>query len=302
MRRTSFRRRSADPPRSRNGSPAGPRRRGTARTRGAGERGPAAPPPCCKRTRRRRSPRTRAAPNPHRSAAPCATRSRSPPTGRTDPSRSERRGRARRGRRRRAAPCRVRARDSTTSGTRDSRGPPCAGPRVADEFPRDVGIVPAFHVRGLVALELLVGGEERLDLAEPVLCEVAKASDLVESRIADGDGEYFLVIAVLVAHEQRADRPRRDDATRERRLLDHDESVERVAAATHGVHDEAAVGAVMHRRGADAVETDAARLLVHLVLRARASRDLDENVNALIPAPAPHALAPPRSWPAPRPP
>src|SRR5213596_4399686 len=34
--------------------------------------------------------------------------------------------------------------------------------------------------------------------------------------IADGDGEYFLVIAVLVSHEQRADRPRRDDAAGER--------------------------------------------------------------------------------------
>src|SRR5256886_9585134 len=215
---------------------------------------------------------------------------------------SERRGPECRGRRRRASPCRARGRGSTTSGTHGSRRPPGASAGVADELPRDVCVVPAFHVGGLVALELLVGREEGLDLAQPVLPQVSEGSHLVEPRIADGHREDLLVVAVFVAHEQRADRARRDDATREGRLLDHDEGVERIAVAADGVHHEAVVGRIMHRGEQDTVETDAAGLLVHLVLRARASRDLYEDVNALILAPAPHAPAPPRSWPAPRPP
>src|SRR4029077_21199053 len=95
---------------------------------------------------------------------------------------------------------------------------PSAGARVHDELPGDVGIVPAFHVRGFVAFELLVRREERLDLAQPVLPEVAKGRDLVEPRIADGHGEDLLVVTVLVAHEQRSDRPRGDDTAGERRL------------------------------------------------------------------------------------
>src|SRR2546425_2804916 len=62
--------------------------------------------------------------------------------------------------------------------------PPGTGTGVNDELPGNVGIVPAFHVSGFVAFELLVGGEERLDLAEPMLSEVAQGSDLVEPRVA----------------------------------------------------------------------------------------------------------------------
>src|SRR5206468_13067027 len=106
---------------------------------------------------------------------------------------------------------------------------------------------------------------------------------------------------MLVAHEELADPPRWHDATGESRLLDHDGGVERIAVTADGLHDEGVVGRIVHRGEQDTVETDAARLLVHLVLRARAPRDLYEDVNALILAPAPHAPAPQRSWPAPRP-
>src|SRR6266566_5060491 len=301
MRRTSYRRRSADPRRSHSESPEGLLRSGTARTRDAGVRGPVGRPLCCRRTRRRSNRRTRAAASPHRCAVPCARRGRNPPIDRSGPSRSERRGPGRRGRQIRAAPYRDRGPDSTTCGTRASRRLPRTGAGLTDELPGDVGVVPPFHFGRLVALELLVGRKEGLDLAKPVLSEVAQGSDLVEPRIADRYAEYFLVVAMLVAHEQRADRTRWHDATREGRLLDNDQRVQRVAVPTDGVHDEAVIGRIVHRGEQDTIEADATGRLIELVFGARASRDLYEDVNALILAPAPHAPAPPRSWPAPRP-
>src|SRR2546423_9042683 len=166
---------------------------------------------------------------------------------------------------------------------------PGTGTRVTDELPGDVGIVPAFHVGGLVAFELLVGCEERLDLPQPVLPQIFEGPHLVEPRIADGNGEDLLVVAVLVAHEQRADRTGGHDASGERRFFDDDERVQWVAVAADRVHDEPVVSRVMDRREEDSIKTNAARLLVHLVFRTRATRDLYEDVNALIPAPAPHA-------------
>src|SRR5438874_2544406 len=272
------------------------------RPRDAGVRGPVGRPLCCRTIRRRSNRRTRAAASPRRCAVPCARQGRNPPIDRSGPSRSERRGPGRRGHQRRAAPYRDRGPDSTTCGTRVSRRSPRTGARLTNELPGDVGVVPPFHFGRLVALELLVGREEALDLAKPVLSEVAQGSHLVEPRIADRYAEYFFVVAMLVAHEQRADRTRWHDATREGRLFDNDQRVQRVAVPTDGVHDEAVIGGIVHRREQDTIETNASGRLIELVFGARASRDLYEDVNALILAPAPHAPAPPRSWPAPRPP
>src|SRR5437667_760715 len=174
--------------------------------RDAGVRGPAGRRPCCRRTRRRSNRRTRAAASPHRRAAPCVRPGRNPPIDRSGPSRSEKRGPGRRGRQRRAAPYRDRGPDSTTCDTRASRRLPRTGARLTDELPGDVGVVPPFHFGRLVALELLVGRKEGLDLAKPVLSEVAQGPHLVEPRIAERYAEYFLVVAMLVAHQQLAAR------------------------------------------------------------------------------------------------
>src|SRR5439155_753652 len=107
----------------------------------------------------------------------------------------------RRGRQRQAAPYRDRGPDSTPCDTRASRRLPRTGARLTDELPGDVGVVPPSHFGRLVALELLVGRKEGLDLAKPVLSEVAQGPHLVEPRIAERYAEYFLVVAMLVAHE-----------------------------------------------------------------------------------------------------
>src|SRR5581483_2941965 len=163
-------------------------------------------------------------------------------------------------------------RDSTTSGTPASRRLLLPDPRLLDEAPGGRGSAPADQRDAAAAFERLVRREERLDLPPPVAWEVVELADLVEARVANRHAEDLLVGPLLVAHEQRADRARRQDAARERRLLDDHERVERVAVSRERVGDEAVVGRIMHRGEQHAIEPDAAGRLVELVLGARALR------------------------------
>ena len=108
-------------------------------------------------------------------------------------------------------------------------------------------------------------------------------------------------IAALVAHQERPDRAGRNDAAGEGRLLDDHEGVQRIAVSGQRLHHESVVRGIVDRGEEHSVEADAAGLLVELVLLAGAPRDLDEDVKALILAPAPCHHAPPRSSTAPRP-
>ena len=101
-----------------------------------------------------------------------------------------------------------------------------------------------------------------------MLRQIGELADLVEARVPDRHREDLLVAALLVAHEQRADGPRRQHAAGKGRLLDDHERVERVAVAGLGVHHESVIRGVMHRREQHAIEPDVARLLIQLVFRA----------------------------------
>ena len=70
----------------------------------------------------------------------------------------------------------------------------------------------------------------------------------------------------------------RDQAARERRLLEDDQRVERVAVLAEGVLDVAVVGGVRRRREEHAVEADPAGLVVDLVLVALTLGDLHQYV------------------------
>ena len=63
---------------------------------------------------------------------------------------------------------------------------------------------------GLLRFELLVGGEERFDLAQPVVANVGERPHVCITRIADRHGKNLEVRALLIVHIEPAERPRRD--------------------------------------------------------------------------------------------
>ena len=96
--------------------------------------------------------------------------------------------------------------------------------------------------------------------------------------VARGHAQDLVVAAVLVAHAEHAQRPAPDDAARERRLLQKHQSVQGIAVLSERVVDEPVVVGVAGRGEEHAVQADAARLVVELVLVAIALRDLDGDV------------------------
>ena len=96
-------------------------------------------------------------------------------------------------------------------------------------------------------------------------------------RVTQRHAEDLLVLALLVRHAEQPDRTHDDVAAGERGLADEHEGVERIAVAAERALDEAVVGRVLHRREEHAVEEDLAGLVVHLVLVARALRDLHDD-------------------------
>ena len=89
------------------------------------------------------------------------------------------------------------------------------------------------------------------------------------------------VLAGLVLHVQHADRAGLDPNAWIHRVVEEDEGIERVAVTAEGVGDEAVVGGVGGRREQPAIEVDAVRLVVDLVLVAAAAGDLDDDVDAI---------------------
>src|SRR5690606_16263444 len=92
------------------------------------------------------------------------------------------------------------------------------------------------------------------------------------------DAQQLVVATRLVRHTEHADRPAADQTARERRLVQDDQRVQRVAVLTERVLDEAVVGRVGGRGEEPTVQADPTRLVVHLVLVPRTLRDLDRDV------------------------
>src|SRR5689334_22306896 len=130
----------------------------------------------------------------------------------------------------------------------------------------------------LARLQLLVHGEEVVDLQPVVLGYVLELAQVLLPRIAGRDTDDLVVTALLVRHPEHPDRTAADQAAGERGLLDQHHRVERVAVLTQGVRYEAVVGRVLRRGEQRPVQPDQAAFVVDLVLVPAAPRDLDHDV------------------------
>src|SRR3954470_24887988 len=118
----------------------------------------------------------------------------------------------------------------------------------------------------LAGLQVLVDLEEVLDLQAVELGHVVNVTQVLDPRVRRGHAQQLVVAARLVGHPEHADRTALDQAAGERRLVENDQGVQRVAILAEGVLDKAVVRWVAGRSEESTVETDAPRLVVHLVL------------------------------------
>src|SRR6478735_9003888 len=124
--------------------------------------------------------------------------------------------------------------------------------------------------------------KEMPDLLHQDLWQIAVARDALIKwmKLVDGHGDDLLVDALLVLHEQRADRPRADDHSRGNRCRRDHHAVERITVLGQRVRDEAVIRRIEHRRVQEAVDEHGAGGLVDLVFdRCAALRDLDDDVD-----------------------
>src|SRR3954449_3676275 len=151
---------------------------------------------------------------------------------------------------------------------------------------------PVGALDGLARLELLVDGEEVLDLQPVELRQVVDVAHVLEPRVGGGHAEHLVVATGLVGHPVHPDRPALDQAAGEGGLTDQQhQGIERVAVEAEGVLDEAVVGGILRRREQGPVEPDPAALVVDLVLVAAPLRDLHEYVEVHRDAPPGPAVA-----------
>src|SRR5699024_11702012 len=101
---------------------------------------------------------------------------------------------------------------------------------------------------------------------------------MLMTGVIGGNRDDLLVGPLFVGHVEHADRPRADEAARERRFLYQDQDVEGVTVAAEGVVDEAVVGTILRCGEQRPVESDAPGLVVHHVLVALPFGNLDGDV------------------------
>ena len=129
-------------------------------------------------------------------------------------------------------------------------------------------VAPALGLDPLARLQVLVTGEEVLDLLDQEFADVADFLDVVEARVGR-DAEYLRVPAAVVGHVEDADRAGlNDDAGVQVEVLQEHQRVQRIAVLAQGVLEVPVVRGVLHGGEEDAVQADAAGLVVDFVLDA----------------------------------
>ena len=137
---------------------------------------------------------------------------------------------------------------------------------------------PGGTLDALAGLEFLVDREEVLDFQSIEFGDMVDIAEMFHTGIAGRDAEHLVVATGLIAHPEHADCAAPDDDAGEGWLLQQDEGIQRITVLAQGVVDEAIVVRVAGRGEEHAVEADAARLMIQLVLIATATRNLDRDV------------------------
>ena len=95
-------------------------------------------------------------------------------------------------------------------------------------------------------------------------------------------GDDLLVLSGIVLHDQDADRPDIDHASRHQRPGVADQHVDRVAVVRQRMRYEAVIPRIGHRRVEEPVDDERAGFLVHLIFdRLAADGHLDDDVDVV---------------------
>src|SRR5690606_3218906 len=121
---------------------------------------------------------------------------------------------------------------------------------------------PVVALVRLARLEVLVDLEEVLDLETVELADVLDVSASRRALVRGGLNHDLVVDARLVPHAEHAHRATADETAEERRLLEEDEGVERVAVLAEGVLDEGVVVGVAGGGVEHPVQADPSRLVI----------------------------------------
>src|SRR5919202_2584177 len=135
---------------------------------------------------------------------------------------------------------------------------------------------------GLLALEVLVCVKERLDLPQSMRRDVAERVERAEAGITMLDGDDLMIVLAHVTHVQHAEHARVHQAPGKDRLFGQDQHVEGIAVRRTRVRNEPVMGRIVDRGVQDAIEPDAAALLVVLIFVAAAHRNLDERFDDVV--------------------
>ena len=118
--------------------------------------------------------------------------------------------------------------------------------------------------------------EEVLDLFDRVLGDVADVLNVRPARVLRGNGDDLRIRPCIVGHIEYGDGAHGDADTREQRVIEQDQHIDRVAVEAERVLEVPIVGGVDERREQHAVEKYAPGDVVDLVLVATALGDLDD--------------------------
>jgi D-alanyl-D-alanine carboxypeptidase/D-alanyl-D-alanine-endopeptidase (penicillin-binding protein 4) len=137
---------------------------------------------------------------------------------------------------------------------------------------------PGRTLNGLAGLEVLVRLEEVLNLEPLELRHVKDVAEVLAPDVRDGDAKHLLVRALFIRHLEHADGAAFDETAREGGLVQQDEGIQRVSISTEGVLDEPVIRRVAGGGEEHAIQAKPPRLMIHLILIACSTRDLDEHV------------------------